>query len=202
LDRAVVSVVILYFIFTAFVFKDMTTQHYDVITHKPNTRLSSVWLDSVPYHQQFQANKIVGIRLYLSNPYNVSEGVVSVKIGNQETGKALYESEILVTEISDSSLEDYIDIIPEDITFEDDVVYYVELDALSCADKTIKAYLGAMSTYGVSHAGDESDLSNKMLCFEVIQKIIPFSFIIWVFITSLVVMMLIFVFSKNKRKEN
>ena len=202
LDRIVVAIVILYFVFTAFVFKDMTIQHYDVITHMPSMRLSSAWLDSVPYHQQFKANKIVGIRLYLSNPYNVSEGVVSVKIGNQQTGKAIYETEILVTDISDSVLEDYIDIIPEDITFEDDVVYYVELDALSCADKTIKAYLGAMSTYGISHAGDDGDLTNKMLCFEVIQKTIPFSFIVWIFITSLVVMMLVFVFSKNKNEEN
>lgn len=202
LNRIVVSVMVIYFIFTFLVFRNMTELHYDVLTEKPIMRLSSVWLDSVPYHQQFKADKIVGIRLYLSNPYNVSEGVVSVRIGNQQTGKTIYESEILVTDISDSVLEDYIDIIPEDITFEDDIVYYVELDALSCADKTIKTYLGAMSTYGVSHAGDESNLTNKMLCFEVIQKTIPFSFIVWIFITSLVVMMLVFVFSKNKNEEN
>ena len=202
LNRIVVSVMVIYFIFTFLIFRNMTELHYDVLTEKPIMRLSSVWLDAVPYHQQFKADKIVGIRLYLSNPYNVSEGVVSVKIGNQQTGKAIYESEILVTDISDSVLEDYIDIIPEDITFEDNVEYYVELDAISCADKTIKTYLGDMSTYGVSHAGDESDLTNKMLCFEVIQKTMPFSFIVWIFITSLVVMMLVFVFSKNRHEEN
>ena len=194
-NRVVVAIVALYMLFSAFVFWNMTQDHFGVVNDVSYLRLVSVWLDDVPYHQPFKADKTVGIRVYLSNPYNTSEGVVSVKIGNQETGAVLHTSELLVTEITDSVLEDYIEIIPEDMEFEDDVIYYVELDAISCADKTIKTYLGAMDTYGVSHAGDESDLTNKMLCFSVVQKTIPFLFIVWIFITSLVVLMIILVFS-------
>lgn len=197
-NAIVIFIMVAYMCFSGFVFWDMGQPNIGVINDRPTNRLSSVWLDSVPYHQAFKANETVGIRLYLSNPYNVSEGVVSVKIGEQETGSVIYTIEVLATEITDSVLEDYIDIIPEDISFDDDVVYYVELDAMSCADKTIKTYLGAMDTYGVSHAGDESDLTSKMLCFAVIQNIIPFLFIVWIFVTCLIVMMLIFVFSDKR----
>lgn len=197
-NRVVVAIVSLYMLFSAFVFWNMTQDHFGVVNDVSYLRLVSVWLDDVPYHQPFKADKTVGIRVYLSNPYNASEGVVSVKIGNEQTGKVLYTSEILVTEISDSRLEDYIEIIPENMVFEDGTIYYVELDAISCADKTIKTYLGAMDTYGVSHAGDTSDLTNKMLCIGVIQKIIPFLFIVWIFVTCLIVMMLIFVFSGKR----
>ena len=175
-NTIIVTIMVVYMVFSGFVFSYMAKENTGVLDDIPKTRISSVWLDSVPYHQPFQANKTVGIRIYLSNPYNASEGVVSVKIGNEQTGKVLYTSEILVTEISDSRLEDYIEIIPEDVAFEDSTIYYVELDAISCADKTIKTYLGAMDTYGVSHAGDTSDLTNKMLCIGVIQKIIQFLF--------------------------
>lgn len=199
-NTLIISIVVVYMIFSGFVFWDMGQLHVGVINDRPSTRISSVWLDSVPYHQPFKASKTVGIRIYLCNPYSASEGVVSVKIGNQQTGKVLYTSEILVTEISDSKLEDYIEIIPENMAFEDDVIYYVELDAISCAEKTIKTYFGAMDTYGVSHAGDTNDLSNKMMCIAVIQEVIPFIFIIWIFISSLIVMMIIFVFSKKSRE--
>lgn len=202
MNRAIVAIVTIYMFFSAFVFGNVARGHFGVVKDIPSLRLSSVWLDSVPYHQPFKASKTVGVRIYLSNPYNVSEGVVSVSIGNEQTGKELYSSEVLVTEISDSVLEDYIEIIPEDMAFEDNVIYYVELDAMSCADKTIKTYLGAIDTYGVSHTGDTSDLTNKMLCIGVVQKIIPFLFIVWIFVTCLVVMMLVFVFSKNKHEEN
>lgn len=197
IDRAIILLTIAYFAFSFFVFSIMTKKSYDVLSDIPTTRISSVWLDSVPYHQTFLASKTVGIRVYLCNPYNVSEGVVSVKIGNQTTGSVLYTDEILVTDISDEALHDYFDIIPDNVTFEDGALYYVELDAMSCADKTIRTYLGAMDTYGVSHAGDTNDLSNKMMCIAVIQEVIPFVFIVWIFITSLFVMMLIFVFSKK-----
>lgn len=33
-------------------------------------------------------------------------------------------------------------------------------------EKPIKTYLGAMSTYGVSHAGDESDLTNRLISLQ------------------------------------
>lgn len=198
MNRTVVAIMILFMFFSAYVFWDLAQRHTGVMNNISYSRLSSVWLDSVPYHQPFKADKTVGVRIYLTNPYNVSEGVVSVKIGNQETGVVLYASELLVTEITDSVLEDYIDIIPEDMVFEDDVIYYVELDAISCADKTIKTYLGAMDTYGVSHTGDTNDLSSKMLCFSIIQKTIPFLFIVWIFITCLIVLMLIFVFSGKR----
>ena len=197
-NTIIVTIMVVYMVFSGFVFSYMAKENTGVLDDIPKTRISSVWLDSVPYHQPFQANKTVGIRIYLSNPYNASEGVVSVKIGNEQTGKVLYTSEILVTEISDSRLEDYIEIIPEDVAFEDSTIYYVELDAISCADKTIKTYLGAMDTYGVSHAGDTSDLTNKMLCIGVIQKIIPFLFIVWIFVTCIIVMMLILVFSDKR----
>lgn len=197
-NTIIVTIMVVYMVFSGFVFSYMAKENTGVLDDIPKMRISSVWLDSAPYHQPFKANKTVGIRIYLSNPCNASEGVVSVKIGNEQTGKALYTSEILVTEISDSRLEDYIEIIPENMVFEDGTIYYVELDAISCADKTIKTYLGAMDTYGVSHAGDTSDLTNKMLCIGVIQKIIPFLFIVWIFVTCLIVMMLIFVFSGKR----
>ncbi len=201
IDRLIVLTMIVYFVFSFWVFYDMTHMNYDVLSEMSNSRLSSVWLDSVPYHQPFKADKVVGVRLYLSNPYNVSEGVISVKIGNEETGKVLYTKEILATEITDSVLQDYIDVVPEDMSFDDDLVYYIELDALSCADKTIKTYIGAMNDYVVSHKDDTSDLTNKMLYFEIIQETMPFSFVVWIFITCLIVLMLVYVFSSKKKSR-
>lgn len=201
IDRLIVLTMIVYFAFSFWVFYDMTHMNYDVLSEMSNSRLSSVWLDSVPYHQPFKADKVVGVRLYLSNPYNVSEGVISVKIGNEETGKVLYTKEILATEITDSVLQDYIDVVPEDMSFDDDLVYYIELDALSCADKTIKTYIGAMNDYVVSHKDDTSDFTNKMLYFEIIQETMPFSFVVWIFITCLIVLMLVYVFSSKEKSR-
>ena len=196
-EKVVIVILIIYFFYTVFSIIDISKEHSGVITDRPNALLRSVWLDSTPFYQEFRADKMTGVRIWLSNPYNISEGVISVKIGDAVSKDALYSEEILVTDISDSVLKEGIDIIPTNFKFVDDKDYYIELDALSCPDNTIKTYLGAKSSATVFHAGDERDFSGKMLCMALIQNVLPFSFIVWILATILIAIMVTFTFSSK-----
>ncbi len=188
-----------YAIFSFVFLKNVTHSYHGVLKAKSSERLSSVWLDDSPFHQVFSGNKLVGIRIYLTNPDEVSEGLVSIRLGLEETGEELYSTDVLATDIPSTALEEYVEIIPEDVKFEDGVKYYVEVDGFSCMPKTVKTFLGATEGDQVYHAGDDSDYGSKALCIDQVQEILPFGFVIWILITVLLVLFVSFSFSKYEQ---
>ena len=202
LEKLMISALFAYYAYSVFAFYDMTRDHYDVLDDRTKTNISSVWLDDVPFHQPFSGEKFVGMRLYLTNPDNVSDGVISVNFGNQETGEVLFTYEILVTEISDTAFDDYIEIFPDGVDFDDETVYFVEIDAYACMAKTIKTYLCSADSYRVYHSGDERDFESKMLYLDIVQDTHPFTFILWIFFTSLMIMLVIYTFLTIDNSED
>ncbi len=198
----IIALLVIYDVFSIYSIWNVLQPHSGVFVAKPSQRISSVWLDDNPFHQPFKKDGMLGVRIWLTNPENVTEGVVAVRIGEEDTGRVLYSQDILVTDIPDSILTDYIDILPEDVVFDDNTVYYIEIDALSCSEKTIKTYVGLTEEeYFVSHPGDETNFANKMLCITYIQKTIPLIFVFWIFITILIILIFASVLSSDKKKK-
>jgi hypothetical protein len=198
----IIVILILYNVFSFYSIWNVFQPHPGVFADRPSERITSVWLDDNSFHQPFNKDGMLGLRIWLTNPEKVTEGVVSVRIGEEETGRVIYSQDILVTDIPDSVLTDYIDIVPDDIVFDDDTVYYLELDALSCREKTIKTYVGLTEEkFIVSHSGDDRSFTNKMLCIAFIQQKIPLVFVVWIFITIIMILLFTYIWGSNKKKK-
>ena len=196
------AIIVIYEVFTFYSLWNVLQPHYGIFDDRTNERITSVWLDDVSLHQTFKKDGVAGLRIWLTNPDNTTEGVVSVRIGEESSGNVLYSQEILATDISDSVLDDYVEIIPEDIKFDNETEYYIEIDGLSCKSKTIKTYVGvSKGGYDVIHLPDDSALSNKMLCMAFIQKTIPALFINWIFVTILIVLAIVSLLTKRPEKD-
>ncbi len=177
--------IVIYIIFTISAFKSLFLISYTGTGNVPNDGIATTFLSDIPIYQEFTAVQLDGVRLFLKNENNVSEGIVIANIYEKSSNELCSHFEIPVSDIQGVSKNDYIDCIADSVFFIDKTTYYLELSTRNCPDNSIKTYIGSTLSVTSMNYDNGNDYSGKMLYFCTLTNNIPFNFIIWISITCI-----------------
>lgn len=182
-----VIIIATYIFISFYVVWEFLNPSYANLTGLSKSRMATAVLDETPFVQSFEANYLVGIRLYLTNEYNISEGVVLASLYDDSTGQVIYDTQIDVTDIPNNGRNSYIDLLFQNDIRKENGKYALELYAVGDAVGKIKTYIcGADSenSYTFTHGDDSTYYNGKMLYFGPLEKVLPLSFFGWMFLTG------------------
>lgn len=188
--KFIITVIAYYAIVTLIVMFKLTHYTYDMFGNKQEFGLNDMVLDTSPYFQRFDGYNVMGVRLYLTNEDQVHDGNVYVIIGSYDIGEVLLKAQIKASDIG-SDYNGYIDVVSDKVLTKDSTKLYYSIftdKELSGKIKT-KFYGHPKNSEYLLHVGKPlAGYSEKTMSYNTLQRRIPFSFIVWIFLTSVLVM--------------
>ena len=195
--KYIMLVIVCYIVVTLVVMFKLTHYTYDMFDSKQEFGLNDMVLDTSPYFQRFDGYNVMGVRLYLCNADQIQEGNVYVIIGSYDTGEVLLKAQIKASDIG-NDYNGYIDVVSDKVLTNDSTKLYYSIftdKELSGKIKT-QVYGHPKSSEYLMHVGKSlSGYMERTMSYNKLQRRIPFSFIVWIFLTSVLVMAAVFYIS-------
>lgn len=171
-------------------FYKLVNYTYTVFREKQRFGLNDLSLDCSPYYQVFSAHNIMGLRLYLTNETMAKEGFVYVNIGNYETGETLLKSKIAARDIKEE-YNNYIDIVSKKVFSNETNRFWFNIYVdEELAGKIKTKYFGHEKRNDIlMHVGKHLYKCHELtMSYELLVRRIPFTFIIWIYSSCLIVL--------------